>query len=452
MKKIIIIIIAAISVNAANAQKSASFTTHDYVRALKHATDVMVNDVASPVAASRYYAYISLTGNETVALFDKQQPRFSAQLKGLNNVAVDDTLIKKSDQPFAVILALYKAATRLLPSGYLLQKNLDSLKTVAKKRKLPAERIDASVLLVDKVVEQVFKYAYADGFVRLSGLRRYTPFTGDEYWQPTAPGFMSAIEPNWNTLRPFILDSCSQFAGGAPNKYSSDTSSSFYKELKEVYDIGKNLSKEQAEIAMFWDCNPFALQQVGHLEFGIKKISPGGHWMGITGIACKKQKLSLSKAAYVHTLVSIALADAFISCWNNKYKYNRVRPVTAIQKLVDRNWSPLLQTPPFPEYTSGHSVISTAAATILTHLFGDHFSFTDDTEIEFGLPARKFNSFTQASKEAAVSRLYGGIHFRDAIENGVREGEQIGKFVIMRVSNDHANINTKAPFYKAVEK
>ena len=309
---------------------------------------------------------------------------------------------------------------------------MDSLKLVAGKRKIPADKILASVQIVDKLVDQVIKYAYEDGFVKLSGLRRFTPTTGDEYWQPTAPGFMSALEPYWGTLRPFFLDSCSQFSGGRPHKYSSDTTSSFYTELKEVYSIGKNLSKEQAEIANFWDCNPFALQQIGHLEFGIKKISPGGHWMGITGIACKKKKLNLSKTAYTHALVSIGLADAFISCWNNKYKYNRVRPVTAIRKLIDRSWSPLLQTPPFPEYTSGHSVISTTASVILTHLFGENFSFTDDTEKEFGLPARKFNSFKEAAREAAISRLYGGIHFRDAIENGVKEGEQIGKFVISR--------------------
>jgi len=217
--------------------------------------------------------------------------------------------------------------------------------------------------------------------------------------------------------------------------------------LKEVYDLNKNLSKEQSAIAMFWDCNPFALRQLGHLEFGIKKISPGGHWMGITGIACKKQKLSLSKTAYAHALVSIGMADAFISCWNNKYKYNRVRPVTAIKKLIDRNWSPLLQTPPFPEYTSGHSVISTTAATILTRIFGDHFSFTDDTEVEFGLTPRKFNSFIAASQEAAISRLYGGIHFRDAIENGVKEGEQIGKYIIKRSPDSRANNeNNKTTF------
>jgi hypothetical protein len=451
MKKILVFV-AVIWMHAGYGQKKVLFTANDYVRALKHATDVMVTDVASPVAAARYYAYINLAANETVALFDKQQPHFGGILKGLNNITVDDELIKKSDSQLAIIFALYKSGSRLLPSGYQLQKNLDSLRLIAKKRKISSEKITATVELVDKVVDQVLKYAYADGFVRLSGLRRFTPQTGDEYWQPTTPGFMSAIEPHWNTLRTFMLDSCSQFAGAPPHKYSTDTSSKFYKELKEVYDLGKNLSKEHSEIAMFWDCNPFALQQVGHLEFGLKKISPGGHWMGITGIACKKQKLNLSKTAYAHTMVSIGLADAFISCWNNKYKYNRVRPVTAIKKLIDRNWSPLLQTPPFPEYTSGHSVISTTASTILTHLFGDHFSFTDDTEVEFGLPLRKFNSFAMASKEAAISRLYGGIHFRDAIENGVKEGEQIGKFIITRRPDSRANNKNIGATLSAQEK
>jgi hypothetical protein len=443
MKKKIVCIVAVIWMNCGFGQSKISFTTNDYVRALKHATDIMVNDVTSPVAASRYYAYINLSANEIIALFDKQHPTFAGSAKGLNNITVDDSLIKKSDPSLAVILALYKSARRLLPSGAMLQKNLDSLNVVAKKRKLPVEKINATGELVDNVVAQVLKYAYADGFVRLSGYKRFTPQAGDEYWQPTAPGFISAIEPYWNTLRTFIIDSCSQFACIPPCKYSPDTSSLFYKGSKEVHEIGKNLSKEQSEIAMFWDCNPFALQQIGHLEFGIKKISPGGHWMGITGIACKKQKLSLAKTAYIHAIVSIGLADAFISCWNDKYKYNRVRPVTAIKKLIDRNWSPLLQTPPFPEYTSGHSVISTTAATILTHIFGDNFAFTDDTETEFGLRPRKFNSFIEASQEAAISRLYGGIHFRDAIENGVKEGEQIGKFVIRRSPDNQAtNQNT----------
>jgi hypothetical protein len=432
-KKIISMVMALLCMIVAFSQKRLGFTSTDYVVVLKQATDVMVTDVTSPVAAARYYAYINLAANETVAIFDRQQPRFSGALSGFGNITVADSLVSKSDPGLAVLLALYKTASRLLPSGYLLQKQPDSLKALASKRKLPSDKIHASTQLADKVVQQVIAYAATDGFVKLSGLRRFTPSTGDAYWQPTAPGFMSAIEPNWHTVRPFLIDSCTQFSGPPPHPYTSDTSSLFYKELKEVYEVSKRLSNEQAAIANFWDCNPFALQQVGHLEFGIKKLSPGGHWIGITGIACRKENLTLAQAAYVHTVVSIGMADAFISCWNNKYKYNRVRPVTAIRKLVDRNWSPLLQTPPFPEYTSGHSVLSGAVAVILTHFFGEGYSFTDDSEEEFGLPRRKFNSFAEASKEAAISRLYGGIHFRDAIENGAREGEAIGKFVIRSI-------------------
>src|SRR5829696_1084039 len=439
MKKIILLVIPILFINCGYGQKKLSFAANDYVIALKHATDVMVTDVTSPVAASRYYAYINLSANEVAYLFNRKGAHFAGIVKDLRDIKINDRLLEKTDSAFAVILALYRSSARLLPSGYLLQKNVDSLKLVAQKRKLPLEKINATVELVDGVVGQILKYAFADGFIKLSGLRRFTPLSGEEYWQPTSPGFISAIEPYWNTLRLFILDSCSQFACPPPNKYSADTNSLFYQDLREVYKVGKNLSKEQVEIAMFWDCNPFALQQVGHLEFGIKKISPGGHWMGITGIACKKQKLSLSRTAYVHAMVSIALADAFVSCWNEKYKYNRVRPVTAIRKLTDRNWTPLLQTPPFPEYTSGHSVISAAAATVLTYLFGDRFSFTDNTEEEFGLRPRTFTSFYGAAKEAAISRLYGGIHFRDAIENGAKEGEEIGKFVIIRSTAKNKN-------------
>ena len=432
MKKATFFLLAVFLFNCGFAQKKASFSTGDYVIALKHATDVMVTDVTSPVAAARYYAYINLSANEAASFFNEKQPRFAMLLKGLNAPAVDAGRVKEIDPAFTTVLTVYKAARRLLPSGYLLQKNIDSLAVVAARRNLSQASIEASTELADKILEQVLKFAATDGFVRLSGLKRFTPRIGDGYWQPTAPGFMAAVEPYWGTLRPFLLDSGTQFTCPPPNKYNTDTASAFYKQMKEVYETGKNLSKEQIAIASFWDCNPFALQQVGHLEFGIKKISPGGHWMGITGIACKKQNLSLSRTAYVHALVSMTLADAFISCWNEKYKHNRVRPETAIKRLIDRSWNPLLQTPPFPEYTSGHSVISTAAATVLTHLFGDRFSFVDHTEEEFGLPPRKFNSFLDAAKEAAISRLYGGIHFRDAIENGAMEGEQIGKFVIAR--------------------
>jgi len=156
--------------------------------------------------------------------------------------------------------------------------------------------------------------------------------------------------------------------------------------------------------------------------------------MGITGIACRQAQADFERTVRAHVLVALTLHDAFLSCWEAKYQYDRIRPESAINKHVDASWRPLLQTPPFPEYTSGHSVISTASAEILTHLFGDSFTFTDTSEMYFGLPARTFHSFRDAAAEAAVSRLYGGIHFRDAIEAGVQQGKSISLYILQKIS------------------
>jgi hypothetical protein len=170
------------------------------------------------------------------------------------------------------------------------------------------------------------------------------------------------------------------------------------------------------------------------MAMGVKKISPGGHWIGITGIAAQKKKLSFAETAFIHTLVALTLHDSFVSCRKAKYETNRIRPETVITTKIDPAWRPLLQTPPFPEYTSGHSVISSASAEILTGYFGENFEFIDSSEVYFGLPERTFQSFFQASDEAAISRLYGGIHFRDAIENGVIQGKKIGKAIWGRIA------------------
>ena len=163
-----------------------------------------------------------------------------------------------------------------------------------------------------------------------------------------------------------------------------------------------------------------------------KKISPGAHWLGITGIVCDKAKKSFDESMLIYTTVSIGLMDAFMSCWDEKFRSNRIRPETAIRKYIDPNWQPLLQTPPFPEYVSGHSTISAASATILTHYLGDNFSFTDSVEVSYGLPARTFSSFRQAADEAGISRFYGGIHFMDAIEHGSIQGQKVGEWVLQR--------------------
>lgn len=163
---------------------------------------------------------------------------------------------------------------------------------------------------------------------------------------------------------------------------------------------------------------------------GMKKISPGAHWLGITDIACQQSKAGFGKTLLITTTVAIGLMDGFMACWDEKYRSNRIRPETAIRKYIDPNWTPYLQTPPFPEYLSGHSVVSSASAVILTHYFGDNFEYTDTVEERFGLKVRKFKSFMAAAQESGLSRFYGGIHFMDAIENGQKQGFEVGKWVL----------------------
>jgi hypothetical protein len=181
----------------------------------------------------------------------------------------------------------------------------------------------------------------------------------------------------------------------------------------------------------------------GHVMFATKKISPGGHWMNITHVACLKNKSSLVESMEAYSRVAISLVDGFIACWDEKYRSRLIRPETYINQYIDENWVPLLQTPPFPEYTSGHSVISSASAVALTSLFGDNYSFSDSTEIEFGLTARKFTSFVQASEEAAISRMYGGIHYRPACQNGLVQGSTLGNFIVQKIKTRKSDIAGK---------
>ncbi len=140
------------------------------------------------------------------------------------------------------------------------------------------------------------------------------------------------------------------------------------------------------------------------------------------------------RSAEAYVCVALSLADGFISCWDEKYRSKLVRPETYINQHIDENWAPLLQTPPFPEYTSGHSVISTSAAVTLTSMFGENYAFTDSTEVEFGMPSRSFKSFMEASQEAAVSRVYGGIHYSPACENGKVQGRQVGESILSKLT------------------
>ena len=398
-------------------------------KVINQMTDIMVHDITNPPLAARFYSYACLAGYEVVAQNDTAFHTMTGVLNGYPTIA-KPTISGEYAYPLAAVLAMLETAKKMQPSGKLLgdyeTNYLDSCQNIG----FSKEIIDNSLVYAKAISAQILAYAKADKYNKISNYPRYTPSNTEGSWYPTPPGYFAPVEPYFNTVRPFTLDSAQQFKPAPPVAFSKDKNSAFYRLTNDVYV--RKLTQEQLEIAAFWDCNPFALQDNGHLMVGMKKISPGAHWMGIAGNACVKEKVNFQKTLYVHTVLAVGLMDGFICCWDEKYRSNRIRPETAIRKLIDPNWKPFLQTPPFPEYLSGHSTISTTAAVILSHLFGEKFSYQDTVEERFGLEARSFTSFKQAAEEAAISRLYGGIHFMDAITNGQKQGVLVGNNVVKK--------------------
>ncbi|PQA60761.1 vanadium-dependent haloperoxidase [Siphonobacter curvatus] len=394
-------------------------------------TMVMIHDVVNPPAAARFYSYCLLGAQEFVSRNDSKIPSPTRLARDFKKP--DLSSVQSYDYALAATYCILETGRLILPSGYMLEEDQKKLVEKWLAEGQPQPTIDAAIDAAQVMAKHVLAYALTDRYNQLSTRLRYRPVKGEGYWYPTPPGYIEAIEPHWKTIRPFMMDSCSQFAPKRPVTFSRDSSSNFYKLAYEVYQKGKTLNTDHRFIASYWDCNPFAINTSGHMMIGFKKISPGGHWMNITSIATTQAKLSFNRSVFVLALTAMTLHDAFISCWDEKYRSNRIRPETYIQQQIDKTWQPLLQTPPFPEYTSGHSVISTAVSEVLTYLLGDRFAFTDTTEVIFDLPTRSFQSFRQAAEEAAISRLYGGIHYRDAIEQGQEQGKAIGLFVIAKV-------------------
>lgn len=423
----ILLIVSNVSYGNKKAWQNDAFPLH---RAQKALTDVIVHDIFSPPVASRIYAYTNLAAYETLV---KQNTAYHSFYQQLNSFPAIPGSPKKICYSLAGVYAFLLTGKSLVFSENILQDSINNILSWYKNKKIGKKEFEASLKYGEQIAGAIIKYAAQDKYKETRSLRRYNFLKQEGKWIPTPPVYMAAIEPYWNRIRPFALDSCSQFRPAPATEFSTDKSSLFYQQASEVYNAGLHLSAGQKAIACFWDCNPFAVTTEGHLNYAIKKISPGGHWISIAGLVCRQTKADIIKSAAVYSLTAIALFDGFIICWDEKYRSNVIRPETYINKYMDESWRPLLQTPPFPEYSSGHSVISTAAAVVLTKLFGNNFGFTDNTEVEFGLPVKHFTSFSEACNEAAISRLYGGIHYRAAIENGQKQGSDLGKFIIQKI-------------------
>ncbi len=420
-----------------NKQKPIEITNSDYHASIDNVIEIMIHDIFSPPVASRVFVYPNIAAYEIMAQNNKNYESLQKQLPGLDSIPVLDP---KSgvNQKLAALIAHIEVTKELVFSEESVEKFRDSLYS-----KWEDENEDDFLAAKEYgliVADHIVKWMSHDNYKQTRTMSKFSVYVNQPgRWQPTPPAYMDAIEPHWNEIRTLVLDSASQFKPVPAYPFSLDKNSPFFKEVMEVYDISKETAikgdnSNEIKIAQFWDCNPYVSVNQGHMMFAKKKISPGAHWMLIAKIASEKSKCDFDKMVYTYARTSIGMFEAFISCWDEKYRSNVIRPETVINQYIDEDWKPVLQTPPFPEYTSGHSVVSTVCAGQLTEIFGNSFSFVDDSELPFGLPSRSFNSFKEASKEAALSRFYGGIHYRAAIEHGIVQGENISNFINQKIN------------------
>ncbi|BDW92041.1 hypothetical protein MACH07_08730 [Flagellimonas marinaquae] len=435
MKKRISIITALVLVLAScqKKQEPIEISPEEFHASVDKVIEVMIHDIFSPPVASRIFAYPNIAAYEIVALKNDSYNSLAGQVTGLESIPKPENE-ENINYEMAALVAHMDLNKRLIFSEERIESFRDSLYTIWTEKNEPVFMASKQYGL--QVANFIGEWMDKDNYKETRTMPKFSVDSEDpSRWQPTPPAYMNGIEPHWEKIRPFAIDSAQQFKPIPPPEFSMEKDSDFYKEVMEVYEvrksmIGKGDKSEEIAIAQFWDCNPYVSVTRGHLMFATKKITPGAHWIGISKIASRKTNADFAKTVYAYTKTSIAIADAFISCWDEKYRSNLIRPETVINEYIDDSWEPVLQTPPFPEYTSGHSVVSGAAAVALTDIFGDDFAFDDDTEVAYGLPVRSFTSFNQAADEAALSRMYGGIHYRAAIVVGIKQGRDLGKFVV----------------------
>lgn len=434
MKKIALLfttIIVLASCNSKTDFKTITSNPDLYAHTVHELNGIVMGNNFSPIVASRNYAYAAIAGYEITAAGNPTKfQSLAGQLNGLTALPLPKNA-EQIDFPYASLVAYCMVGEAVtFPEGSL-KEYTDSLHNLVKEHGMSSSMIDASEAYAKEVGAAIIAWSKKDNYAQTRSAEKYTVKDIPGRWVPTPPMYASAAEPHWKEIRTMVLDSASQFRPGPPPSFNiTDKKSEYYINVMMVKNAVDSLTEEQRHIANFWDDNPFKVNVNGHAMFSTKKFSPPGHWMSIVGIANKVAKADFENATYAYAKTAIALFDAFIHCWDAKYEYNTVRPETVINKYFDANWRPLLQTPAFPEYTCGHSTISSSAAEALTSVFGDKFAYTDSTELEFGIANRSFSSFRAAAEENNWARFYGGIHYHNSCITSTEKGQAVGNWVV----------------------
>ena len=413
----------------------ASFTFQP-ASAARPAPDVLVNwykmaleltrhtATYTPPVASRTFAYMGVAAFEAAVTGDPKLKSLAGQLNGLTPVpqreagqTYDEDAIMQGVMA-TLVPALYSNTG---PTGQRVMASAGAKWRDAVAADVPEDVVTRSLDYGQAVAAHILEWSMNDGGAAVANMgfpMDYALKDGPANWKPTnaIPLQQKPLLPNWGANRTFAMKNGTDCPLPPPPAFSEDQNSDFFKEAQEVMETKKNLTPEQRGTARFWSDDPML------------SPTPPGHWVSIALQIIERDKTDIAKSTEVLAKLGVTLADAFIANWQVKYQYDLLRPITYIRRTMDKTWESTMITPPFPEYPSGHSTQSSAAALVLTDMFGANFAFEDATHVRDGIKARKYPNFTAAADEAGMSRLYGGIHFRAAIEEGLKQGECVGEF------------------------
>jgi hypothetical protein len=438
MKKILIATLLIVFVfngcNTGQSEEQVSTPVKEYVKETKFIRDWMEllfyhvkHEIIGPPVAARIYGYVGVSVYESLVHGMPGYISLAGQLNGLESLPQPEKG-KEYDWPSVMVESMYHVSdemlARFITGSDTTLSSLNKMQRKERMGKVDKEVFERSVKYGKELAEALIVWAETDGYDETRYLDYKNPPRTDhpEYYAATDFN-QQPLEPYWDRLRPMVINGSNVCPFEFPYEYSTDTSSDFFKQVVDVYEIDKIRTEEQRQIALYWaDCPG-------------ETATPPGHWAFMMNSVVRAHKYNLEKAALIYGLVSIGINDAFIQCWYTKYHENLVRPKTYIQENFagEENWEPYVITPPFPEFASGHSVVSGCASELLSYLVGDNTPFIDSTHVRIGLAPRSFNSFKDAAREAANSRLYGGMHYPKSNDLGLEQGQCIADRILKKI-------------------
>ena len=382
--------------------------------------------IYSPPVASRSFGYLGVTAFEAAVGGSDGLVSLVGQLQGLDSVPAREAGAVYDE---AVVISAAMSDAIVYYFGTTGPTGLRSIKIAQTKWRtrvvegVPDDVVARSEAFGRAMAASIHEWSLDDGGAVVTNMgfpEEWDMPRGDGMWVPTSPVRQQQLPllPHWGNIRTFAVPSGAACPTPGNPAFSIEPETQFYKEANEVYVTVKNATPEQAAIARFWSDDPML------------SMTPPGHWVSIALQVAQRANLSLEENVDLLARMGVAMSDAFVGCWHAKFAHNLVRPVTYIRKVIDPKWEPLLNTPPFPEYPSGHSTVSGAMDAVMTAFFGENYAFEDKTGSPDGRNPRQYASFREAAEEAGISRLYGGIHFRAAIVDGLAQGRCIGQYAI----------------------